>query len=100
MKKQMKNKWLLLLIISLGIAGILSLVTSSQPDGLEASAQQIGLTTENTNFTALIPDYIVPGIPNKILASSLAGIIGTVLVFNLSYLFTWHINKKTKIKSI
>ena len=95
----MKNKWTLIFIIALIIAGGLALLASSNPDGLESSTEQIGITAENTNFIALIPDYIVPGVSNKILASSLAGIIGTILVFILGYLFVWIVNKKNKIKS-
>lgn len=95
----MKNKWTPIFIFALIIAGGLSLLASASPDGLESSAQFIGLHWPEASFASLMPDYQILGINNEFLSASLAGIIGTILVFILGYLFVWIVNKKNKIKS-
>lgn len=96
----MKNKWLVLLIFALLISGVISLFASSYPDGLEASAEHIGLMAEKKSFFALFPDYLLPGISNEILSASLAGVIGTLLIYTIIFLFIKLLNKKTKQKNL
>ena len=82
----MKNNWLLFLVISLLIGGVISLAASPSPDGLEYIAEEHSFLDNATSWIAgLIPDYAVPGIANEYLATAIAGIIGTLVTFGLLY---------------
>ena len=73
------------LIISLILAVILSPFASSLPDGLEKVAEKFGfLEKESTLLKAPIPDYEFPG--GGKLATSLAGLIGTLITFGFTLL--------------
>ncbi len=97
----MKNKWTIIFIISLIIAGGFSLLASTSPDGLESSAINIGLDIEEqANYKSLMPDYQILGIKNEILSSALAGIIGTIIVYLVVLLISKLINKKEKQKKL
>jgi len=64
------------------ILATLSPLASNHPDGLEWVAERLGfLSTAHESAFNLIPDYVLPGIPNDILATILAGVIGAVVVF-------------------
>ena len=93
----MKNK--LILIISLLIGGILSIFASGFPDGLEKVAEDKHFLGSAVSYwSGIIPDYIVPGVSHEWLATALAGVIGTMLVFGLLSLFGFII-KKNKYES-
>lgn len=77
------------LVISLGVALFLSPLASQSPDGLESVAEQQGFGIRETETPVLIspiPDYRLPGIESETIATSIAGAIGTVVVFGLSFL--------------
>ncbi len=94
----MKNKWIPIFIIALIIAGGISLLTSASPDGLESSTKYAGLRWPEADFTSLMPDYQILKIENELLSTSLAGIIGTIIIFLLVLLIGKITNKKTKQK--
>ena len=75
-------------VFGLGIAlllGVFSPLASAHPDGLEWVAEQKGfLEAARGPFFNLIPNYIFPGVSNEALATILAGIVGTLLVFAVS----------------
>ncbi|MCX6070016.1 MAG: energy-coupling factor ABC transporter permease [Chloroflexi bacterium] len=72
----------------LGIAlllAVLSPLASAHPDGLEWVAEQKGfLEAARGPLFRLIPDYVFPGVSNETLATILAGILGTLLVFGVA----------------
>jgi len=69
------------LALALALA-IISPLASAFPDGLEWVAEQQGfLTNAQAPAYSLIPDYLLPGISNEALATILAGIVGTLIVF-------------------
>ncbi len=72
----------------LGIAlllAVLSPLASAHPDGLEWVAEQEGfLEAARGPLYRLLPDYVFPGVPNEVLATILAGMIGTLLVFGVA----------------
>jgi cobalt/nickel transport system permease protein len=72
----------------LGIALLLTLfspLASAHPDGLEWVAEQKGfLDAARGPLFNVIPDYVFPGISNEALATILAGIMGTLLVFAIA----------------
>jgi len=75
-------------VVSLFLAGIISLFASSFPDGLEKVAEKLSFLEKGEGEPVInspIPDYVVPGLKNEKLATSIAGIIGTLVVFGLGY---------------
>lgn len=81
MEKNTKNDWKKVFITSLFVGGFLSLSASSFPDGLEKVAGDQGfLATARQYSGALMSDYVFPGVRNQNLATSLAGMVGTVIV--------------------
>jgi hypothetical protein len=77
--------WHFALIISLLVA-VLSPLASSSPDGLEKVAEDNGFIgmAHNAPFQ-VIADYVFPGIENEALATILAGLLGTLLIFGVVY---------------
>jgi cobalt/nickel transport protein len=77
-----KKNYFGLFLLALFIGGILSPFASSQPDGLEKVAEDQGFISSAISlFDGFIPDYIFPGIGNEFLATSLAGFLGSTIVF-------------------
>jgi cobalt/nickel transport system permease protein len=71
------------LVIALALA-VISPLASGNPDGLEWAAEQLRfLDTAREPAYNIIPDYVMPGISNEALATVVAGIIGTVIVFGV-----------------
>lgn len=83
-------------ILTLALA-ILSPLASSHPDGLEWVAGQQGFLDKiQGSVYEIIPDYVLPGISNEVLATILAGIIGALLVFGVTYGVA-HLEKKPHV---
>jgi len=77
-------------VIAVLVAAILSPWASALPDGLEKVAIEKGFIHKGEGKEigpALIPDYVFPGIENQALATSVAGVLGTLVVFGLVYKF-------------
>jgi cobalt/nickel transport system permease protein len=73
--------WVVGLLLALGLAGAAPWA-SSNPDGLEWVAQQQGfLSSAQGSGYQLASGYLMPGISNQTLATILAGILGTLIVF-------------------
>jgi hypothetical protein len=72
------------LALALALA-VLAPLASAYPDGLEWVAEQQGfLESAQSPLYNLIPDYVLPGVSNEALATILAGVIGTILVFGVA----------------
>jgi cobalt/nickel transport system permease protein len=79
-----KLVWVAGLAIALLLA-VFSPLASAYPDGLEWVAEQHGfIETAMEPFYEIIPDYVFPGISNEALATILAGILGTLIVFGVA----------------
>ena len=77
----MKRSLLIILIISLAIAGIVSYFASQYPDGLERVAVDLGFVHKAKDpAVTVLPDYTIPGIEG-IISNGLAGIIGVLATF-------------------
>lgn len=65
-------------------------LASSSPDGLERVAEDKGFIdlAGGTPFQ-IIADYVFPGIENEAVATIIAGVIGTLLLFGLAYGVAW-----------
>jgi cobalt/nickel transport system permease protein len=75
-------------LVSLALALFVSPFASSWPDGLEKVAEVLGFQDQASApaLPAPLPDYGVPGLRWDVLGTSLAGGIGTVVVFGLAWL--------------
>ncbi len=99
----MKQKSFLIsgFIASLFLAGVVSFYASSNPDGLEKVAQDIGFldtAKEHTNADGVLADYGVKGIENERASVGIAGVIGvigTAIVGGLLFKFLVRKPKKT-----
>ena len=85
----MKQKTFLIagFIASLFLAGVVSFYASSNPDGLEKVAGDIGFSEtakENTNSDGILADYGVKGIDNPRLSTGAAGVVGVVATAAIS----------------
>ena len=82
----MKLKWWIAgLLIALAVA-LISPLASAWPDGLERVAEDKGFIEDAQDAPyEVIPDYVFPGLGNEVVATILAGIVGTLVVFGLAY---------------
>lgn len=98
-----KNKKFLIsgFVVSLFLAGVVSFYASSNPDGLEKVAQDIGFldtAKEHTNADGVLAEYGVKGIDNERASVGIAGVIGvigTAIVGGLLFKFLVRKPKKT-----
>jgi len=74
--------------IALGLALFASPLASRWPDGLDRTAERLGFKAKAvaTSIPAVLPDYEMPGIHWSVLGTSIAGALGTVVVFVLAWL--------------
>ena len=86
--------WLIGLAIALAVA-LLSPLASPYLDGLERVAEDKGFLerAEDAPYQ-VIPDYLFPGIQNEAVATILAGLIGTLVVFGLAYGLAWGVRRR------
>ena len=91
--------WVVGLIIALALA-IASPLASAYPDGLEWAAEQRGFL-DNAQRPAyqIIPDYVVPGVSNEALATILAGVIGTLIVFGIAAAVAYSKRNRKSVQS-
>jgi len=76
-------------VVCLAVASFAPLASSS-PDGLERVAEEKGfLVLAGEAPFQVIADYVFPGIDNEVLATILAGIIGTLILFGVVYGLAW-----------
>lgn len=83
-----KRDIILGLLAALFLALILSPFASPWPDGLERVAEDKGFIERGEVAPVLnspIPDYAWPGINSKKIATSVAGLAGTLIVFCAGY---------------
>jgi cobalt/nickel transport protein len=69
------------LVLCLGLAGGASFYASSQPDGLEKVAEDVGFietAEDNANADTPLLDYEVSGVENDRISKGLAGVIGVL----------------------
>ncbi len=89
------------LIVSLVLAILLSPFASSSPDGLEKVGEDKGFIEKaHSLLTGLLPDYLFPGVSNEKIATAIAGGLGVLIVFGITYLLMLMIRKKDKSKQI
>ena len=82
----MKHFTILALAAAIGLATAASPFASSSPDGLErVAADQAFLNRGEAQETSALADYAIPGVGDERVATGLAGLAGTLLVFAAGY---------------
>ena len=82
----MKLFTILALAVALGLATAASPFASSSPDGLErVAADKAFLDRGEVQETSALADYAIPGVADERVATGLAGVAGTLLVFGAAY---------------
>jgi len=77
--------WHIALVLCLAVA-LISPLASAFPDGLERVGEDHGFIQQAQEAPfQLIADYLFPGIENEALATILAGLVGTVIIFGAVY---------------
>ena len=76
------------MLVALSLALFASPLASRWPDGLDRTAEVLGFAGKAVApvVPAPLPDYQAPGVHWSTLATSIAGAVGTLLVFALSWL--------------
>jgi len=94
MKTAKRYGWLIGLSIALATA-LLSPLASPYLDGLERVAEDQGFLdrAEDAPYEVL-PDYVFPGIQNEALATIVAGLVGTLVVFGLVSGLAWVVRRR------
>ncbi len=82
----MRFKWWHGALILALVLALVSPLASSSPDGLERVAEDKGFmeTAREAIFEA-IPGYVMPGVGSEAVATILAGLIGTLMLFGIGY---------------
>lgn len=92
------QKWLVPVISTLLVAGVLSLFASSFPDGLERVAENLGFIHLEENVRVEVPtpfaDYQIQGI-NEQIGTSISGLLGTAICFGLAFIMSKFISRKS-----
>ena len=89
--------YLIFLLVSIGLAGIVSFYASSSPDGLEKVAGDIGFidtAKDHTLDNSVLADYGVAGIENERLSVGIAGVLGVIATGVLMYLIIKFVSRK------
>ena len=92
-----KKFYLIFLLVSIGLAGIVSFYASSSPDGLEKVAEDVGFietAKDHSLDNSALADYGVAGIENERLSVGIAGILGVIATGVLMYLIMKFISRK------
>ncbi len=86
----MKLKWWQIGLVACLAVACLSPLASSSPDGLERVAENEGFFDlgQEAPFQ-VIADYVFPGMENEALATILAGLIGSLILFGAVYGMAW-----------
>jgi len=96
------EKWVLILLgVALLAAVFFSPFASTKPDGLERVAEDKGFLERGEGPQAVkapIRDYILPGIKNERLATSIAGLVGVIIVGALGFGLGIILKRKGKVQ--
>jgi hypothetical protein len=82
----MKLKWWHGALLVAVLVALISPLASGSPDGLERVAEDKGFIGGAADAPySVIADYVFPGVANEAVATILAGLTGTILLFGLTY---------------
>ncbi len=96
MDKLKRYWWIAGLLLALAVA-LLSPLASPHPDGLERVAEDHGFIDKAQDAPfQVIADYLFPGIQNEAVATILAGLLGTALMFGVGYGLAWTLRRRSR----
>ena len=96
MKLLKKYWWVLGVLLAIAVA-LFSPLASPHPDGLERVAEDQGFLEKGQEAPyEVIPDYVFPGIGNEAVATIVAGIVGTLVVFGLGYVLALVLRRRER----
>jgi len=89
--------WQIGLLVCLVVA-CLSPLASSSPDGLERVAENKGFINlgQEAPFQ-VIAEYLFPGIENEAVATILAGLVGSLILFGMVYGMAWLLKSRRAV---
>ncbi|MFH1691962.1 MAG: PDGLE domain-containing protein [Candidatus Omnitrophota bacterium] len=94
-----KKEIMIGLCIALIFGGILSMFASSWPDGLESIAEHKGFLALGEGqplMSAPVADYAWPGVKSEKIATAVAGVFGTLVVFGFGYVVAFLLKRPKK----
>ncbi len=90
------GRWPLIGLAIALVVALLSPLASTSPDGLERVAEDLGFIDRAVEpLYQVIPDYLFPGVPHPVLATILAGVVGTLLMFGLVLFLARRLQRRT-----
>jgi len=91
-------KWWQIGLLACLVVAFLSPLASSSPDGLERVADNKGFIdlAQEAPFQ-IIADYVFPGIENEAVATILAGLVGSLIVFSVVYGMAWLLKSRRAV---
>mgnify|MGYP005871004355 CR=1 FL=1 len=92
----MNNRTLAVGLLAALLLVLLSPLASSWPDGLERVAEDLGFIdrAQDPAYEAL-PDYTVPGVTSEAISTILAGVIGALAVFGVTWIIATLLKRPT-----
>ena len=96
MSRRNRTIWVVGLVVTLFVAGVISWYASSSPDGLEWAAEQSGFldTAEDSAATGSpLADYQLNGADSR-LSGGVAGVVGVVAVLVVAGSLTWALRRR------
>jgi len=86
------------IVVAFALMLLLAPLASPWPDGLERVAESLGFAHVATDavLPSPLPDYELPGVNSPILATILAGLLGTLVVFAISCLLARGLTSERK----
>jgi cobalt/nickel transport protein len=80
----LKNYIKVLILIVVCLAFLIPFA-SSDPDGLERVAENLGVEETTSSSSGLMPDYTVPIVESNYFSTLIAGVIGVLLVLGAAF---------------
>ncbi len=96
MKPKDRNLLIAGVVICMVIAILAPFIASTNPDGLEKSAQQISTTEESGNYHAPFADYTISILGDSPLAGIAALAIGVIIALGLGYIVAVILRRKNQ----
>ncbi len=88
------NNYIKALILIVICLAFLIPFASSNPDGLERVAEDLGIEETSSSSHSLMPEYTVPIVKNNYGSTLVAGIIGIILVIGAAFFLGKTLTKK------
>ena len=89
--------WVAGLLLAVAVVAVLAPFASSDPDGLERVAIDVGFAEQGTDAAfEILPDYSVPFLGDSALSLIVAGLIGVALLFGAMWVLGRALTRRTR----